>query len=371
MRQRILLAAGAAVLAAALAAAQTAPVPFDAAQRRPLGDADFHAVVTGLSEPGGKFVTDNIISNEIAFQDVLPELQRRPHQGAYIGVAPEQNLSYIAALKPPIAFIVDLQRGNLLLHLLYKALIEQSTGRADFLSRMFCRVRPHDLTIETSAAQLFDAYRASRTRFEPLLEFNLREVFDRLTRVHHFGLTRADRDGIAAIYRAWCTGGPDMRGDFGRNPSIPSWVPSYAEMMTQVDPSGVNQGYLGSEERFLTLRQYELDNLIVPVVGDFAGDKALKGVGDYLRRRGLTVGTFYTSNVEDYLFRTDAWQRFFRNVASLPLDDGSMIVRTYFTSGIEGMREYVAPIPPMLDAWRRGDIKSYDDLILRSRVPRR
>jgi hypothetical protein len=141
-------------------------------------------------------------------------------------------------------------------------------------------------------------------------------------------------------------------------------------MMTQVDPAGVNQSYLGSEERFLTLRRYELDNLIVPIVGDFAGDKALKGVGDYLRRRGLTVGTFYTSNVEDYLFRTDAWQRFFRNVAALPLDDESIIVRTYFTQGLEGMREYVAPIRPMLAQWMRGEIRNYDDLIARSRVPR-
>src|SRR3954470_9601877 len=109
MRFRVLAGLGAALLAAALATAQTAPAR--------ISDAEFRALVTGLSEPGGTFVTDNIISNEIAFEDVLPELQRRHHQGAYIGVAPEQNLSYVAALKPSVAFIVDLQRGNLRLHL--------------------------------------------------------------------------------------------------------------------------------------------------------------------------------------------------------------------------------------------------------------
>ena len=161
-----------------------------------------------------------------------------------------------------------------------------------------------------------------------------------------------------------------MRGDFGRSPSIPSWVPSFAEMLSQTDPSGQNQGFLGSEARYLTLRQYEIDNLIIPVVGDFAGDKALKSIGDYLRSRMLTVGTFYTSNVEEYLFRDDAWQRFFRNIASLPLDDDSMLVRTYFTHGLEGMREYIAPINPMLEMWRGGEIKSYEDAIARSRVPK-
>ena len=107
MRFRVLAGVSAAVLAAALATAQTFPGR--------LSDAEFRNLITSLSEPGGTFVTDNIISNEIALQDVLPELQRRERAGAYVGVGPEQNLTYIAALKPPIAFIVDLQRGNMLL----------------------------------------------------------------------------------------------------------------------------------------------------------------------------------------------------------------------------------------------------------------
>ncbi len=361
-RSGVLACLGAAVVAtAALVSAQTVPTA--------ISDAEFHALVTGLSEPGGTFLTDNIVSNEIAFQDVLPELQRRDHQGAYIGVGPEQNLSYIAALKPPIAFIVDLQRGNLRLHLLYKGLIEMSNSRAEFLSRLFCRMRPHDLRPDLSASELFAAY-ASAGYIPGYDAISLDLVFDRLTRVHHLLLTDADRDAMSRTYHAWCVGGPDLRGDFGRSPSIPSWVPSYAEMMSQSDPDGVNQSFLGSEDRFLTLRQYEIDNRIIPIVGDFAGDKALRAVGDYLRRRRLTVGTFYASNVEEYLFQTDAWQRFFRNLASLPLDDQSMLVRTYFTHGIEGMREYVAPLRPMLAAFAKGEIATYDDAITRSRVPR-
>src|ERR1044071_3413755 len=115
MRFQVIAGLGAAVLVAALGSAQPA-----ARGVAPLSDSDFHALVTGLSEPGGTFITDKLLSNEIAFQDVLPELQRRRVQGAYLGVGPEQNLSYIAALQPPIAFVVDLQRGNLRLHLLYR-----------------------------------------------------------------------------------------------------------------------------------------------------------------------------------------------------------------------------------------------------------
>ncbi len=368
MRLRVIAGLGAAVLAAALSPFGFAQgKPFDVAQRK-LSDAEFRDLISRLSEPGGTFLTDNIVSNEIAFQDVLPELQRRARQGAYIGVAPEQNLSYIAALKPPIAFIVDLQRGNLLLHLFYKAVVEISADRADFMSHLFARPRPSRLGARASAGEIFAAYRSVRVS-KPVAAATITGVLARL-QSHGFSLSAADRQGVEKIHRAIYEAGPDLRGDFGRNVAIPSWVPSYAEMMSQTDPNGVNQSFLGSESNFATLKAYESDNLIVPIVGDFAGEKALKGVGDYLRTRGITVGTFYTSNVEDYLFRSDAWKRFFRNVASLPLEDSSIVVRTYFTSSLEGMREYVAPIRPMLEAWERGEIKTYEDLITRSRVPR-
>jgi hypothetical protein len=236
------------------------------------------------------------------------------------------------------------------------------------MSHLFARSRPAGVGATTSAVALFTAY-AAVPLSKPLAASTLTAVLDRLTRVHGLTLSGADRRGIGRIYRSLYEGGPNLRGDFGRSSAIPDWVPSYAEMMSQTDPGGRNQSFLGSEETFSTLKMYETNNLIVPVVGDFAGGKALKKIGEYLHRRGLVVGTFYTSNVEDYLFRTDAWTRFFRNVASLPLDDESMIIRTYFTHGIEGMREYLDPIRPLLAAVDRGEVKTYDDVITRSRVP--
>src|SRR5580692_6052757 len=83
-----------------------------------LSDETFWKMVTDYSEPGGSFLSDNLVSNELAFQDVLPELtgDRKPG-GVYLGVGPEQNFTYIAALKPKIAFIFDIRRQNLIEHL--------------------------------------------------------------------------------------------------------------------------------------------------------------------------------------------------------------------------------------------------------------
>ena len=145
----------AAVFAAALALA-AAHAPGVLAQDPSLTDREFRALIASISEQGGTFVTDNIVSNEIAMQDVLPELER-VHRGAYVGVGPEQNLTYVTALKPSIAFVVDLQRGNLLLQLMYKALIEMSSDRADFLSRLFARPRPSGVGSATPAPAMLAA----------------------------------------------------------------------------------------------------------------------------------------------------------------------------------------------------------------------
>ena len=352
-----------------LALTVAARLPRVSAAEPSLTDQEFRTLITSLSERGGTFVTDNIVSNEIALQDVLPELERT-HRGAYIGVGPEQNLTYISALKPSIAFVVDLQRSNMLVQLMYKALVEMSTDRADFLSRLFARPRPSGLTADTPASAMLAAF-AAVPRSSEMGDAQLQAIVTRLTKVHGLSLDRNDRGAIAKAYQTLSTGGPNLRGDFGRSVEMPSWVPSYAEMLSQAAPDGRNHSFLGSAANFATLKSYESRNLIVPVVGDFAGDKALRAVGDYLRRRGMTVGTFYASNVEDYLFRSDAWKRFFRNLQSLPLDDTAVLVRTYFTHGIEGMREFLDPMRPMLASFDRGEIHSYDDVIKRSRVPQR
>ena len=74
--------------------------------------------------------------------------------GAYIGVSPEQNFSYMAALQPRIAFILDIRRENLDLQLLYKALFELSADRADFVSRLFSRPRPAGLASSANVKEI-------------------------------------------------------------------------------------------------------------------------------------------------------------------------------------------------------------------------
>jgi hypothetical protein len=295
-----------------------------------LSDKDFWALTEAVSEPAGSFPSDNFLSNERGYQTVIPELLTlaRPG-GVYLGVGPEQNFPYIVALKPRLAIIFDVRRGNLHEHLLYKAVFELSKDRADFLSRLFCRERPTGLTATTSVAAMMAAYQAVRPS-EDLYAANLAAVRDQLTKKHGFALHPDDLEGIAYVYRnAFFAGGPMLSMNTNRRGSgCCDDNGTYADIQSLHDGTGLNRGFLGSETAWLAVKDLHARNLIVPVVGDFAGPKAIRAVGKYLKERGAVVSAFYLSNVEDWLGRAGTWQPFACNVAALPLDASSTFIYT-------------------------------------------
>ena len=291
-----------------------------------LTDQEFWTLVGELSEPGGTFRSDNLLSNEGRFQFVIPDLiEIAKPGGVYMGVGPEQNFTYIAATRPAIAFIIDIRRGNLDLHLMYKALFELSADRADFVSRLFSRKRPSGLRPASTAAEIFSAYLQVDPSDE-LYAHNLKDIQHHLAVRHGFSLTSDDVKGIEYVYNAFFTFGPDIRYSstegFGS-----TYQPTYAALMLATDGAGRPRGYLSSQERFAYLKDLESRNLVVPVVGNFAGPKAIRAVGAYLKQRDATVSAFYLSNVEQYLRLQRGWNTFCANVATLPLDDTSTFIR--------------------------------------------
>jgi hypothetical protein len=280
-----------------------------------------------LSEPNGFFRSDNLLSNEILFQRVIPELVRTARTGrVYLGVGPEQNFTYIAALRPSMAFIVDVRRGNLQLHLMYKALFEMSSDRADFVSRLFSKKRPEGLGSKSSVQDIFTAY-ANVDTSEPLYKANLQAIQDHLIKDRGLKLADEDLKGIEYVYYQFYWYGPVIQywssgGRGGRN------APTYADLMMADDGKGQFRSFLATEENFAFLKDLETRNLLVPVVGNFAGPKAVRGVGRYLKEHSGVVSAFYLSNVEQYLGREGIWGVFCGNVATLPLDATSTFIRS-------------------------------------------
>jgi hypothetical protein len=282
-----------------------------------LSDREFWRLSNEWSEPNGYFRSENLTSNELLFQHVIADLVRRTRSGdVYLGVGPEQNYTYIAAVKPSMAIIFDIRRGNLELQLMYKALFELAADRVDFVSMLFAKPRPAGVTAKSTVVDLFSGF-ARSPRSEALYAQNLAAIRKTLMKTHAMPLSGDDLDGIEYVYHAFYVSG------FAVRPS-----PTYAELMTETDEAGAFKSYLASEESFGIVKSLEARNLVVPVVGDFGGPKAIRAVGAYLKAHGAVVSTFYLSNVEQYLEQDRKWNAFCRSVASLPLDRSSTFIRS-------------------------------------------
>jgi hypothetical protein len=356
--------------------------PLGEALPQRLDDRAFWTLVTEFSEPGGTFRSDNLVSNELAFQHVIPPLQTRVRPAsAYIGVGPDQNFTYIAALKPRIAFIVDIRRQNMLLQLMYKAIVELSPTRAEFLARLFSRQPSSEVPLDATPDALLAAFQGAEPS-QLALERTKEDIRRKLIREHGFGLTSADLGGIEYVFNAFYSAGPDIRYSFGRSNGWQPF-PTYRDLMIEHDLANVQRSYIASEELYGILRDMQSRNLIVPIVGDFAGPKALRSVARYLDVHHATVSVFYTSNVEQYLFRGDLWQRFYENVGALPIDARSTFIRAFFNNQGRIMRfepsqpgqapgprseQLLNPIHTLLAAFNEGRITSYYDVIELSRL---
>jgi hypothetical protein len=345
-----------------------------------LSDSTFWKLVTDLSEANGYFRSDNFVSNETTLQWVIPGLLRSTKPGGvYLGVGPDQNFTYLVALKPAIAFVFDIRRQNMLTHLMYKALIEQSSDRADFLSRLFARARPAGLDTASTDQALLGAYQAVAADSVASRK-NLAAIYDRLIKQHGFRLSDEDTSTINYVYHSFVTYGPDITynssqrgGGYGRNR-----MPSYADLQIETDSSKAHRSYLATEANFRTLKSLESNNLIVPLVGDFAGAKAIRGVAGYIKEHNATVAAFYLSNVEQYLFQQDDdAKKFYENVATLPLDSSSTFIRSVFngmgynrSGGFNSYMRAEQMLASMLEQvtlFHAGRLASYYDVIQTSR----
>lgn len=297
-----------------------------------LSDADFWSLGRLFSEPDRYFRSDNLVSNEIGYQMVIPELQRlvRPG-GIYVGVGPEQNFTYIAATRPALAFILDIRDDNRILHLMYKALFELSSTRADFLSRLFSRPRPPGLDTASTVDELFAGY--ARTPPDGELERQTESAITmRLVEGHGFVLSEEEQRRLNGMLEAFYENGPEIDYfvsiESGGSVRPRGAMPDYAQLMRSTDLEGVPRSFLASEANYAIVRDLQLRNLIIPVVGDFAGPSALRSIGNFVRGVGAVVNVFYLSNVEQYLWIEHAEPDFYASVRTLPLDGSSTFIRS-------------------------------------------
>lgn len=336
-------------------------------QARPAKTSAFAHAVETLSEQGGYFDTDNLISNESSYLQVLPELKRRNVRGGvYIGVGPDQNFSYIAATRPAIAYIVDIRRDNVLLHLLFKALFQESRTRVEYLAQLFGRAVPPDVqTWRTADVNRLAAYVAGA----PLADATaLHSRIERVVGAFGVTLSADDLRRITAFHRRFIDAGLALRFQSAGRP--PQWnYPSYGDMLVDRDGAGRQAHFLASEEDFQFVRDLQGRDLVIPVVGDLSGPTAMARIAGAIAARGEHLTAFYVSNVEFYLFREGTYPRFIANLRAIPHSDNAVVIRSFFQRAPvtparrdDNSVSQAASIDELLRGVADGRIRSYADL---------
>ena len=290
----------------------------------------FAALVRRLSDNGGDFDTDNLISNESSYLHPLATLERLGVRGgAYIGVGPDQNFSLIARVNPSIAFITDIRRDNLLHHLLFKALFEQAQNRTEYVALWLGRAVPDNL--QARRDQPIDSIVAWASRTAASSASADAAVRDVRARVMRYGLDLSNRDlaTIERFHRTFIAQGPALRfTSTGRAPR--DYYPTLGQLMSERDREGRQASYLARDRDFQVVKSLERRNLVVPVVGDLSGPGTLPRIGTVLRERRESLSVLYASNVEDYLIRDGRFVAYAQHVARLPRQPQSVIVRSWF-----------------------------------------
>ncbi|MGH7553152.1 MAG: hypothetical protein ACREMQ_09030 [Longimicrobiales bacterium] len=351
------------------------PASHSAAAAEPVQqDTAFGRLIERLSEEGGYFDSDNLISNEASYLHVIGKLERLGVQGgAYVGVGPDQNFSYIAQIRPNVAFMIDIRRDNLLQHFLFKALFARARNRLEYLCLLFGKPAPRDLARweQRDIGQLL-AYIDTVSSTGAFFQRTLTQV---AATAKSFGypLSESDLGTIRRFHSAFYDAGLDLRfSSYGRSPR--SYYPTYRQLLLEKDLDGRQASYLVDEEDFQFLKSLHARNRIIPVVGDLAGDHALAAIASYLRAHDERLSAFYTSNVEFYLMAGDSFDRFARNVTRLPRDAKSVIIRSYFGRGYPHPQAvpgyYSTQLMQSMEAFVRdeaaGGYRSYSDLVVRN-----
>lgn len=355
-----------------LSESQAAPAPVQAAAAKPatkdaaLSAAEFAQLIERISEPNGYFDTDNLISNESSYLHVMGKLRKlNVSGGAYLGVGPDQNFSYIAQVRPRIAFIVDIRRDNQLQHLLFKSLFALAQNRVEYLCLLFGKAIPNDAAKWNIAqvVEYLDKTPADRKRFEAT-RANI------AAKLKTCGVKLDDKDlaTINRIHEAFFAAGLDLKfTSHYRSPR--SYYPSYRDLMLEKDLTGKQANYLVSEDDFQFLKTLEDRNLLIPAVGNFAGDKAFLEVSKILKERGEKLTAFYTSNVEYYLMGDGSFDRYAENVKRLPMEKNGVIIRSYFGNTYSFQLPQAVPgyfsaqLLQPLESFVKGNFQSYRDLI--------
>lgn len=265
----------------------------------------------------------NLVSNELGFQNVIPYFQQNIEvHGIYIGVGPDQNFTYISSTRPAFAFIIDIRKENQLLHYLFKACFELASSSQEYLSLLFSKPLVNRLSSLRDIVYNFSKIEGDRNIFDKNWI-----LLSQIIQKYREGVSKIEMEKIHSIYNNYFEYHLMLR----TRDDAESWqgwpYPTYKDYLLTTDPFGHCWNFLNDESSFLWLKNMQIKNRIVPIIGDLTGKKALKAIADFAVQRGKKISTVYVSNSEKYIFNNHLFNQYMINITHLPIAERSLLIR--------------------------------------------
>jgi hypothetical protein len=275
--------------------------------------------------------------------------------------------------------VLDIRRDNLLQHLLFKALFHEAATRVEYLALLLGVAAPDDpmafatVGIDEILATVSGAPGGADS---PQADSAWSRISARVT-TFGLDLSEADLATIRGFHDEFVRQGVGLRFTTLGQPALP-FYPTFGELLAARDLEGRAGSYLARRSDFVYLKALQEANRVIPVVGDLAGPKALRAIGDEVRERGLTIRAFYVSNVEFYLAGDGTFARFAETAAGLPVDEYSVLIRSVFPQGLVRRHPQAQPgdystqvlvrMTDVREAVEAGGYGSYWDVVTRDAV---
>ncbi len=182
-----------------------------------MSTTEFVRLIRDFTEEGGYFLSDNFTSSEDSYLTIVDKMKELGATGgAYIGAGPEQNFTYIAKVRPRIAFIVDIRRQAMIQHQMYKAIFRLSPTRAHFLSRLLSRPMPagNDVGANASLDEIRTFFTGIPADNRTYAE-NLAAIRKTIQEDFQFSLSAEDQASLEYVYKNFHTWGFEVGFDQG------------------------------------------------------------------------------------------------------------------------------------------------------------
>ena len=247
------------------------------------------------------YASDCFVTSEDGYNDVL--VRRGPaggmSTGAYVGVGPDQNFIYAGVLRPRLVLIVDARMDNLLEHLVFKLLMERAETPLEYLAALFSRELPPGPAIAGPGPEpllaAFDALPVSPASHESTVKWIKAELLRRWAPLAPY------LDRIDYLCGEFFTRQLDITSVSARLLANLDFVPTLRAIIRARETHGVNLHYLTDPGRYNYVRSLQVEDRIIPVLGNLLSPRSVVQVNDLLRQSGEAVSHLYLSNLEEFL----------------------------------------------------------------------